>query len=296
MSRENKPSNRIGVRHCRSPRHQSACFIARQLRYLPGYNQMNRRPWARDELLIAFNLYCKTPFGRLHRHNPDIVQLAERLNRTPSAVAMKLVNFASLDPTHRRRNIKGLKNASDGDRQVFAEFASDWERLAYESEQAFVRLAEPVGITADRRDEFRTRDVATEREQLVRVRLVQRFFREAVLASYGYRCAVCNMAIAEMLIASHIIPWSVDVTRRADPTNGLAMCALHDRAFDRGLMTIDTDLKIVIARRAFVSDPPELHDIGILRISGRAIALPERFRPDTSALSYHRANVFSDGT
>lgn len=50
--------------------------------------------WTRDELLIAFNLYCRTPFGRLHRGNPDIIAMAELLGRTPSSVSMKLCNFA----------------------------------------------------------------------------------------------------------------------------------------------------------------------------------------------------------
>ena len=57
-----------------------------------------KRGWTRDELLVAFNLYCKTPFGRLHQRNPEIIRLASALGRTPSALAMKLVNFASLDP------------------------------------------------------------------------------------------------------------------------------------------------------------------------------------------------------
>ena len=60
---------------------------------------MSRSPrWTRQQLKLAFHLYCQLPFGRLHRRNPEIVDLAELLGRTPSAVAMKLVNFASLDP------------------------------------------------------------------------------------------------------------------------------------------------------------------------------------------------------
>jgi putative restriction endonuclease len=45
------------------------------------------RDWTRDELLVCFNFYCRTPFGKYHRNNPDIIRLAEALNRTPSAVA-----------------------------------------------------------------------------------------------------------------------------------------------------------------------------------------------------------------
>jgi len=53
--------------------------------------------WTREQLIATLDLYCRTPFGRLHRINPDVVTLAEAIGRTPSAVAMKLVNFASFD-------------------------------------------------------------------------------------------------------------------------------------------------------------------------------------------------------
>ncbi len=55
-----------------------------------------RIAWTRDQLLVAFRLYCRTPFGKLHQHNPEIIHLAAKLGRTPSAVGMKACNFASL--------------------------------------------------------------------------------------------------------------------------------------------------------------------------------------------------------
>lgn len=208
---------------------------------------------------------------------------------------MKLANFASLDPTHQRRNIKGLKNASDSDRQIVAEFSSDWERLAFESEQAAERLDSAKKTISESPNEVCVPQLPTERDQLVRVRLVQRFFRGAVLASYGYRCTVCRISIPELLNASHIIPWSVDVARRADPTNGLAMCALHDRAFDRGLIAVDENLRVVVASKLSVSEPPEVHQVALLRIAGQPIATPDRFQPDKGALEFHRHNIFFDG-
>jgi len=68
-----------------------------------------RKVWSRDELLVAFNAYCRIPFGRLHSGNPEIIKLARLLGRSPNAVAMKLVNFASFDPAHRGRGVRGLK-------------------------------------------------------------------------------------------------------------------------------------------------------------------------------------------
>ena len=52
-----------------------------------------------------------------------------------------------------------------------------------------------------------------------------------------------------LLNASHIIPWSVDKMRRADPRNGLSLCVLHDRAFDRGLIAVDEDFRIILSEK-----------------------------------------------
>ena len=62
-------------------------------------NQMTHGSrWTREQLLVAFALYCRLPFGRLHYRNPEIIRFAEAIGRTPSALAMKLTNIASLDP------------------------------------------------------------------------------------------------------------------------------------------------------------------------------------------------------
>ncbi len=77
-----------------------------------------QRLWSREELILAVNLYCKLPFGKLHQGNPEIVKLAELIDRTPGSVAYKLVNFASLDPSLQERGIKGASNSSKLDREV----------------------------------------------------------------------------------------------------------------------------------------------------------------------------------
>ena len=64
---------------------------------------VDRRNWTREELIAAFNLYCQLPFGKLHKTTPQIIQLARLLERTPSSVGMKLVNFASCDHGQRPR-------------------------------------------------------------------------------------------------------------------------------------------------------------------------------------------------
>ena len=256
------------------------------------YPKMRRQGWTRDELLLAFNLYCRTPFGRLHRNNRDIIELASVLGRTPSAVAMKLVNFASLDPVHQRRKVRGLRNASRSDHEILQEFLSNWEQLAFESEQALGRIASTSPRILNGRLEPDIPSGPTDEERVVRVRIVQRFFRDVVLASYENRRAICTIAVPELLNASHIIPWSNNMARRADPTNGLALCSLHDRAFDRGLLTIDADFRVVIASSLKIDEPPTVHRVALSAIEGKAIELPRRFYPDPEALRFHRENVF----
>lgn len=203
---------------------------------------------------------------------------------------MKLVNFASLDPNHQQRNVSGLRNASQQDRAIVEEFSANWEQLAFESEAARQRL-----VSADIHPDETTVEIPdreTEREQLVRVRTVQSFFRNSVLASYEFHCAMCGIGVIELLTASHIIPWKLNVPRRADPTNGLSLCTLHDRAFDRGYLAIDKKGCILVADSLKINNPPSVHRVALLAIEGQPLMMPRRFLPDDTALTYHRENIF----
>jgi hypothetical protein len=83
---------------------------------------MPGRRWTQQELELALDLYGRIPFGLMHQHNLDVTALAKTIGRTPSAVAMKLGNFASLDPKITQTGRKGLNQASALDRRVWAEF------------------------------------------------------------------------------------------------------------------------------------------------------------------------------
>jgi len=252
---------------------------------------MSVKNWTRDELLLTFNLYCRTPFGRLHRNNPEIISLAQNISRTPSAVAMKLVNFASFDPVQQARQIRGLSNSSRADREIWDEFNANPEQLAFESQQALLQFTGKNEEIAEA--EISLPSGPTESTRLVRTRLVQNFFRDAVLSSYEFKCAICNLDLPELLSASHIIPWSKNVERRADPRNGLSLCAIHDRAFDRGLLSVGESFDILLSTRARLhSSGSRLHLVALLEAEGKMISLPKRFSPDPEALAYHREHIF----
>lgn len=133
---------------------------------------MERRNWTRNELIVAFNLYCKTPFGRIHNKNPDIIALSKALGRTPSALSWKLANFARFDPALKKRDIAGAGHGGKLEGDVWNEFNENWEDLAFESEK--LRL-EMLGnkLNTELQDNFPT---GKTREALIKVRVNQGFF------------------------------------------------------------------------------------------------------------------------
>jgi predicted restriction endonuclease len=250
----------------------------------------SRRPWNRQELLVAFRLYCQTPFGKLHQHNPGIISLSALLGRTPSALAMKACNFAAFDPKLRARGIRALSNASRADQELWNEFAANSTKIAEQAEDAYALLA--AGSDALHDNDFSSPDGPTEIERTVKTRCVQSFFRTAVLSSYDFRCAISDLGVSELLTASHIIPWRDAEERRADPRNGIALNALYDRAFDRGLLTLDEDYRVILSPRLRDCRAAVFYDKVFATIEGQPIRLPSRFEPDPNALAYHRESIF----
>ena len=124
------------------------------------------------------------------------------------------------------------------------------------------------------------------------MRLVQSFFRRTVLASYGYKCSFCRLNISSLLNASHIIPWNASIPLRADPRNGLCLCVLHDRAFDRGLVAVDSEYCLLISKQLKIDVPAPIHRTAFLDLEGDRIKLPERFLPMPSSLEHHRKTIF----
>lgn len=243
--------------------------------------------WQEDELLLTLHLYCRTAFGKLHQTNPDVIQIANIIGRTPSAVAMKACNFASLDPALSQ---KGLEGASKADRALWDAFLKNSTEIADKAEALYesrISNNQPI-VKQNNEVKFPTGETETLRE--VKVRRVQRFFRQTVLESYHYRCAISDLAIPELLVASHIIPWSEDESRRADPTNGIALNALYDKAFDRKLISFDENFRLVLSERIKEQAKDKMVTEYFLKFEGKKLEMPYRFLPDRGALRIHSVN------
>jgi putative restriction endonuclease len=247
--------------------------------------------WSRDELILAINLYCKLPFGQLHQRNAHIIHLANLIGRSPGSLSFKLVNFASLDPSLRERGIKGAVNASKLDKEVWNEFFNNWEELAFESERRFAQLENIAIEQISNEGDFVFQSMNTTREALVMTRVNQSFFRKTILAAYNNTCCITGLKYPEFLIAGHIRPWSLDEQNRINPRNGIAINAMHDKAFEAGLLTILPDYKIRISS-VLIKDKSPIAKKMFIDYDGRDIFLPSRFLPDVEFLKYHNDHRF----
>jgi putative restriction endonuclease len=250
---------------------------------------MTRRPWTREELIVAFNLYCKIPFGKIDKGNPQLIELARVVGRSPSAVSWKLANFARLDPALQDRNIAGASHGAKADVEIWEEFKKDWEKLAFESERLLIQM---TGRDLDLTDEATVFPEGKTREAIVRTRVNQGFFRSAVLAAYRSTCCITGCSIPELLNASHIVPWSKDVKNRTNPRNGLCLNATHDRAFDCGLLTVTPDLRVMISPRAKQKSTDHANEELLLRYDGAPVLPPGHFLPDPRFLRFHNEEIF----
>ena len=255
-------------------------------------NSRYGKKWSEEETILAFYYYCKIPFGKIHSRNPEIIRIATLLRRSPGAVSFKMGNLGHFDPELQKRNVKGLKNASKLDEQVVLEFRGNWEELSYKSvmieEQlkrietynvSIMDLSIPAGVDAER---------------VSKQRINQDFFRDAVLSAYGNRCCISGISIPSLLIARHIKPWSDSdpKTERTNPCNGLSLNALHDKAFDRGLITVTPEYIVHVSSKLKTIAGED----GLAWLKGcdkKKIILPEKFVPQREFLEYHNDVIFN---
>ena len=261
-----------------------------------------RKKWTSEELLILLNIYDKLPFGQFDEDQKVIQDIAGRMERTPGSVAMKLCNFASLDPKVKARGRKGLKGASQLDREMWAAYNEHRNELAPQGETAFrnlfeagesdsVELIKGAGVQIQKDPGGFTGP--TEKMAEVAIRRGQQLFRQAVLNVFDGQCCVTGIRVREMLIASHIKPWKKFPDDRLNAQNGLSLSRLHDVAFDRGLITFDEGYRLVISNHLEKHLPQVALERNFVDYRGKNMIIPEKsIAPSQEFLGYHREKIF----
>lgn len=252
-----------------------------------------RRNWTREELILAFNLYLKLPFGKMHRSNPDIIHLAQLMDRTPSSVSMRLTNFAAVDPFHQARGIKGMTGGIKQVQPIWDEFNQNRDELLFQSEKILAekehgtietKFSQLLESTVLLKGEDKVREVKT--------RVNQNAFRQIILANYEGKCAVTGINLPQLLVASHIIPWSQNEQERLNPENGICLSATYDRAFDTGLITFDEDYRMVLSKTVKSQVKQPYYGAVWKEKEGQPLAIPVKYLPGKAFLAWHREMVF----
>lgn len=121
---------------------------------------------------------------------------------------------------------------------------------------------------------------------LVRRRLHQATFREAVLAAYDSRCAISRLPEPRLLDAAHIMPDGDAEFGQPVVPNGLPMSKVHHAAYDANLIGIDADYLVHISEQLMaINDGPVLE--GLKKAGGQKLHLPKRplDQPDRNRLA-----------
>ena len=254
---------------------------------------MSKKLWTREELILAFNLYLKLPFGKMHKQTPEIIELANLLGRTPSSIGMRLGNFASVDPYHQERGIGGLKGGMNQVKPIWDEFFHNQEELVFLSEQI---LAQKENTSIENKYKELLVDLAHLKGETVirevKTRVNQSVFRQMVLANYSTKCAITGIDIPQLLYASHIVPWSQNEKERLNPENGICLSSLYDKAFDKGLIGISTNHEVILSNELKKRKDAQYYSTHFSIIEKQKILAPLGYLPRKEFLEYHLDTIF----
>ena len=255
-----------------------------------------RKNWSREETLAALFLYLALPARLIDDKGEDVQMLARAIGRTPAAVSLKIWNLASFDERRRARGKVGMVNASKMDKMVWAEYSSCGDVLIEEAADAFFGQLDQLDSGNVMSDDLQDAIGASlpegrDRDAIISSRVNQQFFRNTLLVNYNSHCCLTGLSNQKLLVASHIKPWKVSdpKTERLAPDNGLLLNALHDRAFDQGLITITKDLKIIVSSMVKHEAPEDEY---LWRYNGERITLPKQSSPRAEFIEYHNDMVF----
>ena len=114
----------------------------------------------------------------------------------------------------------------------------------------------------------------------------QRAFADTVKDNYGGRCAITGLGTRKYLVASHIVPWSQDKSIRLDPSNGICLSLIVDKAFEVGHLLIDDEFFVSVQFSRIADD--DLLRRALAPYDGVRITLPEKHPPNPEHLRRRR--------
>lgn len=117
-------------------------------------------------------------------------------------------------------------------------------------------------------------------------------YRKSLIEKYNCTCALCNMDLDYVLVASHAMPWRdcTSTHQRLSPNNGLLLCEYHDSLFDKGLITFDTssDYEVIFSEYMTQTSIDHFYSYYDNKIPNYVSQSPRL----ATYLDYHKNNIF----
>jgi putative restriction endonuclease len=171
---------------------------------------------------------------------------------------------------------------------IWDEFNQNREKLISMSEEI---LASRENTTLESKYNdilFDLKDIkGVDKDRLVKTRINQSYFRRKILSNYVDKCAITGIDISELLFASHIIPWPQNEKERLNPENEICLSALYDKAFDKGLIGINIDKKIILAPKLKNYATKEYYQQQFKSVEGQTLTAPTKYHPKQEFLEFH---------
>lgn len=249
-------------------------------------SESKRGNWSEEETLVLFNAFFSENVKEFSNLNSKItLKYSSILGRSVGAVKAKMENIRTANPAYK------LKKTNS------ARFVYDvWSQLERDYRGMLAMIGNAASAYLENHD-LVSNEVAIGKIDFnpgandireCRVRKGQAVFRFNVANNFERRCCITGIEEGSLLVASHIKPWSESTPEEmTDPGNGLFLNRLHDGLFDKHLMTIDQDMRILYSDGLENSMPEDVFDSFFKRYEGRKIAKPVNFEINFDYLAHH---------
>lgn len=249
---------------------QRGIFKPRQMRFLLSIRTVFPKPggrvWYDDQREVYRQIFQgdETIEYAFMGHNPDAAD--NRWLREAFENRIPIIYFLGISPGHYQA--------------ILPAFISGWDATALKAHVVFA-VPDQGALTPP--------DNSLERRYALRIvkqRLYQASFREAVIAAYNGRCALSGLPESLLLDAAHIVADQDERLGQPVVPNGIPLSKIHHAAFDSHLIGIDPDYHLHVSERLLIQKDGAMLDV-LKQLNGAAIHLPnrDRDRPDRDRLA-----------
>lgn len=178
------------------------------------------------------------------------------------------------EETLRKAKVNGFSAQDKGNGEIaiaftpdfFIEYVKNYEQLHSFGESAVeIEILEEIITNEDIaiNDEVLNQVAQKRQEAIVSIKKKKRnsSFTRRVLTAYGHKCAVCNLQL-KLIDASHIVPVSEEYSTD-ETSNGIALCTLHHRAYDKSLITFNEKYQVIHNKKRMQNLKDIGHDSGM---------------------------------